>query len=94
MIAGEAANYYPPMTPAIDLTPLLASPELPGIVNVLTKRLRDEAPLRTKFYQEVSDDINAEFIDGEVVLHSPVMDRHLVARDRPAQLINIWVEIR
>ncbi len=61
---------------------------------MLAKRLQDESALRQKFYQDVSDDIKAEFIDGEVVLHSPAMNRHLVARDRLAVLINLWVEAK
>ena len=80
--------------PSIDLSPILASPELPDIVDILAKRLRDETPLRQKFYEDISDDMKAEFIDGEVVLHSPAMNRHLVARDRLAGLINLFVDMR
>lgn len=89
-----AIRYSPAVTSAIDLAPLLASPELPEIVDALSRRLKDEAVLRQKFYQDVTDDMKAEFIDGEVVLHSPAMNRHLVARDRLATLISLWVEIK
>lgn len=81
------------MTPAIDLAPLLASPELPDIVSVLSKRLRDEVPLRQKFYQDVTDDMKAEFIDGEVVMHSPVMNRHTQARMNLARLLAVHVQL-
>lgn len=82
------------MTSTIDLAPILASPELPDIVDILARRLQDEKPLRQKFYQDISDDVKAEFIDGEVVLHSPAMDRHLVARDNLQELLRMWVRKR
>ena len=64
----------------LDLTPLLRSPLLPDYVATLSGRLRDEATARAKFRDDLSDDQKVEFIDGDLVMHSPARNVHLMAR--------------
>ena len=59
------------MTATLDLSPILKSPRLPEISATLVNRLRDESERRERFYNEMSDDQKVEFIDGEVIVHSP-----------------------
>ncbi len=76
----------------LNLEPILHSPRLPDIAAVLNERLRDETTRRERFYEEMSDDQKAEFIDGEVVMHSPARNRHLTAKLKLAKLMDTFVD--
>lgn len=58
------------------LTPLLQSPKLPDYVRELNDYLKAEQERRKEFYRTVRDDQKAEFINGEVVCHSPAKEIH------------------
>ncbi len=77
----------------LDLAPLLNSPCLPDIVATLSDRLRTEAIARTRFRDEMSDDEKVEFIDGEVVMHSPARNRHLRSQFNVAALLDTHVKL-
>lgn len=62
------------------LTPLLQSPRLPDYVRELTDYLKEEEKNRQAFYRDLRDDQKAEFINGEVVQHSPVKEKHNAIR--------------
>ena len=83
------------MPPALEATlePLRHSPRLPDIVEALQMQLSDEAQRRRKFYEDM-DDRKMEFIDGEVVLHSPARNQHLVAKKNLVHLLDIYVNAR
>ncbi len=83
------------MPPALEATlePLRHSPRLPDIVEALKAQLSDEALQRRKFYQDMGDDQKMEFIDGEVVLHSPARNRHLLAKAHLVKLLNTYVPL-
>lgn len=76
----------------LDLEQILHSPRLPDIAAVLNERLRDETERRKRFYEEMSDDQKVEFIDGEVVMHSPARNRHLFAKLKLAKLMDTFVD--
>ena len=76
----------------LNLEPILHSPLLPDIAAVLNERLRDETERRKQFYEEMSDDQKVEFIDGEVVMHSPARNRHLFAKLKLAKLLDSFVD--
>ena len=73
---------------------LLRAPTLPEIVDELQARLAEERARREKFYEETSDDQKAEFINGEVIVHSPATMRHLEVRERLATMIRLYVNLR
>ena len=58
------------------LTPLLQSPKLPGYVRELTDYLKAEEERREEFLRTLRDDQKAEFINGEIVYHSPAKEMH------------------
>ncbi|NJO02717.1 MAG: Uma2 family endonuclease [Bacteroidia bacterium] len=71
------------------LEPILQSVELPKLIRELQKRWEDEQARRHEFWENISDDVKAEFIQGEIIYHSPVKRRHLRAsRKILNQLIN------
>lgn len=81
------------MTLEAVIEPLLHSPRLPEIVDALQARVRAEAEARARFYEEMTDEQKVEFIEGEVVLHSPARNAHLLARDHIHMLLSNHVRI-
>ena len=81
------------MTATLDLSPILKSPRLPDITATLVNRLRDETERRERFYEEMSDDQKVEFIEGEVIEHSPARNRHLCAKLALATLLNTFAQV-
>ena len=55
---------------------LMKMPDLPNVLQEANRRLDEERRRRQDFYEWVQDDQKAEFIFGEIVLHSPAADEH------------------
>lgn len=73
---------------------ILHSPRLPEYFQEIERRLREESDRRQKFYDDVTDDGKWEFIDGQVIMHSPAMNRHLHAVKHLTKLLDTFVSIR
>lgn len=56
---------------------LLDEPNVAFILEKVQKVLANEAERRKVFYDWISEDQKAEFINGEIVIHSPVKRSHL-----------------
>ncbi|HEY5751557.1 MAG TPA: Uma2 family endonuclease [Chthoniobacterales bacterium] len=59
------------------LEPLLKSPRLPELARSLAQVVAEEEIRRQKFIDDLTDEVKAEFIDGDVIMHSPVRAQHL-----------------
>ncbi|MCB1225534.1 MAG: Uma2 family endonuclease [Verrucomicrobiales bacterium] len=82
------------MTPLETLIePLRHSPQLVEVVDLLSKQIADERSQRRQFYQDLTPEQKAEFIDGEVILHSPARNCHLDATSRLSRLLSIFVDL-
>ena len=79
------------MSPASALEELLHSPRLPEYAEIIQRRLADEQTRRERFYSEMTDEFKMEFISGEVVMHSPAVNRHLMASKHLIKLVDTWV---
>ncbi|WP_460909421.1 Uma2 family endonuclease [Spirosoma areae] len=55
---------------------LLESPKAPQIIQQVQAILNDEKNRRQAFYEWMDDDVKAEFINGEIVVHSPALHKH------------------
>ena len=55
---------------------LLRSPRLPMVARELQSILEAEQEKRQRFYDDMSESEKVEFINGEVVVHSPAKRRH------------------
>ncbi len=55
---------------------LMQSPRLPQLTRQFQAILRAEQEKRQRFYEEMPDAQKVEFINGEVIVHSPVKFRH------------------
>lgn len=73
------------------LEPLRHSPRLVEVVDALERQLADERARRRRFYAEMTPEEKIEFIDGEVVLHSPARNRHLDATKHILKLMDTHV---
>ena len=77
-----------------DLKQLLDSPRLPFIARRIDAVLADEKRRRRQFYAQISEEDKAEFINGEIVMHSPVRLRHNVSSKRLLVLMDAYVNSR
>jgi Uma2 family endonuclease len=79
------------MTTDTALEAIFSSPLLPRYAQQLSAIVAHETVLRERFYDEVTESQKAEFINGEVVVHSPAKVRHIDVSDRLLTLIHPWV---
>lgn len=77
----------------LGLNDILSSPLLPDYAEVINERLRSERQRRQRFYAEMSDEHKMEFIEGEVVMHSPARNWHLVTKMHVVALLHMHVRI-
>jgi Uma2 family endonuclease len=76
------------------LEPLRHSPQLVEVVDLLNRQIAQERQRRAKFYEEMTPEQKIEFIDGEVVLHSPAKNRHLNASKYLSRALSTFVSVR
>ncbi len=73
------------------LKDILQSPRLPDYINELQQYLLEEDAKRKAFYQNMRDDEKVEFINGEVVYHSPAKHKHTILVENIASLLTRFV---
>lgn len=76
------------------LKKLLDAPDLSLLVEQVNVRLEEERKRRQEFREWVSPGIKAEFINGEVILHSPAKRGHLRYSGLLFTLLNTHVMVR
>ena len=52
---------------------------MPQLIERANEALRDESRRRNEFYTWLKEDVKAEFINGELIRHAPVKERHWAA---------------
>jgi Uma2 family endonuclease len=70
---------------------LLDSPELPRAVERLAAVVDSERERRERFYDEITPSMKAEFINGEIIVHSPVSYAHAVASKNLLRILETYV---
>ena len=68
-------------------------PEAVLLVQQVQDRLADEQRKRHEFYEMIGEDDKAEFINGEVEFHSPVVKWHTDATKRILKLLDDFVDL-
>jgi Uma2 family endonuclease len=71
---------------------LLASPTLPDTLARLNAALREERQRRERFYEEITPEMKAEFINGQVIMHSPAAHEHSLIRQYIEKLLSTYVD--
>ena len=77
-----------------ELTPLMSRPDLPQIAATINRVLNEERRKRETFRRELTPSVKAEFIGGEIVMHSPAKAKHLRATDKLVNLLSNYVSTR
>ena len=79
------------------MSPIVAEyshdPCLPEIVAKLQSVLASEREKRALFYDEIAEDEKGEFINGEVIMHSPARAKHTEVRQRLQQLLVPYCQV-
>ena len=75
------------------LEPLLKSPKLSLYARAIQTYLDEEYQKRESFYDWLTEDIKAEFINGEVVVQTPAKNRHTVASMNLSTVLSTYVEL-
>ena len=75
------------------ISEILNDPSAPLIVAELQSALELEKQKRQKFYAEIDDDMKAEFINGEIIIHSPVKKEHTDAVGFLYHLLDLFVRV-
>jgi Uma2 family endonuclease len=78
--------------PDLTVQKLLRSPKLPFYVQQFQTFLEDEGERRARFYEEMTEAEKTEFINGEVVVHSPVKLIHNTTGFNLATLLRTFVK--
>ncbi len=73
------------------LEQLTRSPKLSLYYQRIHDLLEDEQQRREEFYRTVNEGEHVEFINGQVMFHSPVKNRHLVATKHLLVLLDAYV---
>ena len=79
------------MSSAEAIQELLDSPELPRAVERLAAVVDSERDRRERFYDEITPSMKAEFINGEVIVHSPVSYAHADASGNLLLILRTYV---
>lgn len=74
------------------VTELFDAPDAQLIIDRVQAMLNDEKKRRQEFYEWLQDDVKAEFINGKVIMHSPVKRRHLRASGNLTTLLRVYVQ--
>lgn len=94
MGATRALTWNEPASPspvAGVMQQLLHSPLLPLRVRELQSMLQEEQAKRERFYEEMSEEQKAEFINGEVIVQTPAKKRHTTVSRNLLTLLNTYV---
>jgi Uma2 family endonuclease len=71
---------------------LLEAPDAKLVIERAQAILADEANRRRAFREWLTDDVKAEFINGETIMHSPVKRQHLDATQNLMILLRVYVQ--
>ena len=73
---------------------ILERPDAVLQLQALQHALDDEKKRRQQFYDWVTEDVKAEFINGQIVIHSPVRKRHWSASGLLSTLLHVYTRIK
>jgi Uma2 family endonuclease len=77
---------------SINIEDLKKQRNLPTLLKELENYWQTEQQKRTDFYELVHEDIKAEFINGNVIFHSPVKGKHWITCTRLSGRLSIYVD--
>jgi Uma2 family endonuclease len=72
---------------------ILKEPDAYFLLQEAHTALEDEKVRRIAFYNDITEQEKVEFINGEIIVHSPVMKRHNTATVLLSRLMSIYSDI-
>lgn len=72
---------------------ILDLPDAPLLHQQIGIKLNEERIRREKFYNDIDESMKVEFINGEIIVHSPVMKRHNEANGLLYKILDTHVRI-
>jgi Uma2 family endonuclease len=72
------------------ISEILKEPDAYFLLQEAHIALEDEKVRRIAFYNDITEQEKVEFINGEIIVHSPVMKRHNATSLLLAQLMNVY----
>ncbi len=82
------------MTTATAIQKILKSPRAVQHLDAMKQALMEETEKRKAFYEWIDENTKAEFIGGEVVVHSPVSGEHWMASDLLASTLSVYTRTK
>lgn len=76
------------------LEPIVQSPAFPRHLRDLNRIWQEEREKREHFYAFITEEMKAEFIQGEIVMHSPARLGHIQVSMNIYRLLADYVEVR
>lgn len=73
---------------------ILKSPRLYEYSKIIQQTIESEKAKRERFYNEITEQQKAEFIEGEIIVHSPVKRSHSIASDNLFSIIKLYVSLK
>jgi Uma2 family endonuclease len=73
---------------------ILELPDAPQQVEALMVSINEEKRRRRDFREWVTPDIKAEFINGEVIIHSPVKRQHWKITDLLSSILSVYARFK
>ena len=73
------------------LEELKDAPQLPVLLAELNQYLEEEKKSRQQYFDDMDEDSKDEFINGEIVIHSPARDRHTEVVGYVKDLLSMFV---
>lgn len=74
------------------ISSILALPDAPQLLHTVNLQLLEERKRREAFYKEITDQEKVEFINGQIVIHSPVKKEHNDVASALHQLLALYVK--
>jgi Uma2 family endonuclease len=71
---------------------ILEQPAAALIIKEVQQKLKDEQQKRQEFYKLIGEDDKAEFVNGEIIFHSPVMKAYTESTKLLLNLLDNFVE--
>lgn len=82
------------MTTETAIRQILKSPKAAEHIEAMGKALADETKRRHEFYNWIDENIKAEFINGQIIIHSPVKREHWKTSDLLSRLLSFFTEFK
>ncbi len=72
---------------------IVHSPQMPQYISVLNDLWNEEQKKRKQFYEDMDESRKMEFIEGEIIVHSPAKDIHIMVQQNLAAIVSTFAII-